>query len=74
MQATGRRDLPRGVFEVEVEEAREFLVVDADVVRQLSRLRVLYFLRARKEHDRPLPLRHGRRSRSAVVRRGGSKG
>ena len=61
-------DLPRGVDELEVEEALDSFVADADVARKMSRLRVLYFLRARIKQERSPHLRHGCRSRSAVVR------
>jgi len=60
-------NLARGVFELEVEEALEHLVVDADVARQRPRLRNLSFLLARKEQERSVPFWHVHRS--AVVRR-----
>ena len=65
----GRRaqaKLARSAFEIEMEEALEHLVGDADVARQRSRLRVLSFLLARKVQERSLAFRHVRRS--AVVR------
>ena len=60
-------NLARSVFELEMEEALEHLLVDADVARQRTRLRIFAFLLARKEQERSVPFRHVRQS--AVVRR-----
>ena len=58
-------NLARGVFELEVEEALDHPLVDADVTHQRSRLNIVSFLLAREEQQRCVPFRHVRRS--AVV-------
>ena len=52
--------LASGVLELEVEEARDRLMVHANMSRQRSRIHVLNFL-ARKEQARPPHVRHLRR-------------
>ena len=52
----------RGVLEIEMEEAREYLVVDEDVTRQKCRLCIISLPEARREQGRFLAVRHVRRS------------